>query len=56
MVFEDVVFDNNGCVTLLCVVLYRNIYVKSISIKQHILKHHIPELRETLLQIGGDGS
>ena len=52
VVFEDVVFDSNSCVTLLYIVCYCNIHVKSIIIiiiiiiiiKHNILKHHIPEL------------
>ena len=44
VVFEDVVFDNNGFVTLLSIELKCNIYVKSTIIKHHILKHHILEL------------
>ena len=44
VVFEDVVFDTNSCVTLLSIVCYVNTYVKHIIIKHHILKHHILEL------------
>ena len=43
VVFEDGVLDNNCCVTLLYIVC-SNIYVKSIIIKDLILKHHILEL------------
>ena len=39
VVFEDVVFDNNSCLTLLYIVFDCNIYVTYI-----IIKHHIPEL------------
>ena len=39
VVFEDVVFDDSSCVTLLYIVMYCNIYAISIVIKHHILKH-----------------
>ena len=44
VVFEDVVFDNNSFVTLLCIVVYCNIYAKFIIIKHHILE--LPSLED----------
>ena len=54
MVFEDAVFDNESCVTLLAIVFYRNLYAKSMIIKRHILKHHIralPSMRNDIPKV-----
>ena len=45
VVFEDVVFDNNSCVTIYYGKHISLFVVNYIIIKHHILKHHIPELR-----------